>query len=86
MITNIKTRSPKKLVVAHKFEKIDCVIPATIDAKIMSEIPLEIPFSVISSPIRMTNIDPTAKTKADNKTIQKLLTSITFPPPDEAKR
>lgn len=40
-------------------EYIFWVIPETMDAKINNEVPLEIPFSVINSPIRISNTDHT---------------------------
>ena len=50
-------------------EYIFCTIPETIDAKISNDTPLEIPFSVMSSPSRIKKIDQTVIVNADKRTV-----------------
>jgi hypothetical protein len=85
-ITNIKTITPKILDDAEILENTLLEIPEIIEAKINKLTPLEIPFSVINSPIRINNIEPTDKVKAVPMTIQKLDTSMTFVVPDQVNK
>lgn len=78
-ITSIKTTIPRTLSVPATLEYIFCVIPATIDAKIKREIPLDTPFSVISSPSHINQIAPTVMTNADKITVGNDV-AIIFPP------
>gem|GEM_PF-973753 len=79
-ITSINASIPAKSAVPHeKLAYTSCVIPATIDEKIIKETQLDIHFSVINSPNRINSIDPTV---IDNEAIIMFtaLVSITFPP------
>lgn len=67
------------LSVEAKLPYIFWVIPATMDAKINKETPLEIPFSVISSPIRIKRTEPTVITKAESIRVPGSV-GITLPP------
>ena len=57
-----------------------CIIPETIDAKMRREIPLDIPFSVIISPIHIKINDPTVNINAVQHTTRIFPVSIAFPP------
>ena len=56
---NINKVTPKKFCEPAMLAYIFWVIPDTIDANINNDVPLEIPFSVISSPIHINITDPT---------------------------
>jgi len=51
--------TPTRLFEPAMLEYIFWVIPDTMDAKIRRETPFEMPCSVINSPIRINNTDPT---------------------------
>jgi hypothetical protein len=57
--------------------------PATIDAKIISEMPLPMPRWVISSPIHMTRIEPAVRQSTTRMTVPALKDSNTGWPPAE---
>lgn len=61
---NMNKVTPTILDEPAMLEYIFWVIPDTMDANIKRETPLEIPFSVINSPIRISNIDPTVMVNA----------------------
>jgi len=63
-MTNIKIITPTILSELDMLEYTFCVIPETMEAKIKRETPLDTPFSVINSPIRIKRIDPTVIVKA----------------------
>jgi hypothetical protein len=75
MKNNIPRKSPAPQA---KFPYTFCVIPATIDEKINNDTPFDIPFSVISSPNRITNIDQVIIANALNRTVL-IEIAITFP-------
>ena len=57
--------------------------PATIEAKIISEMPLPMPRWVISSPIHMTRIEPAVRHSTTRMTVPALKVSNTGVPPAE---
>ena len=80
MKIDIKMKTPVGLLDPAKEADICLDIPATIDAKMRRDIPLEIHFSVINSPIHMTIIAPIASEKAVIITTPILPVLITAPP------
>ena len=57
--------------------------PATIDAKIISEMPLPMPRWVISSPIHMTRMEPAVRHSTTSTTVPALNSVNTAVPPAE---
>jgi hypothetical protein len=76
--TIINTNIPNTLLVHAKFQYTLFVIQATIDENISMEIPFDIPFSVISSHNRISNIAQTVMLNAVNNKLP-IDVSITFP-------
>lgn len=77
--TIIKMNTPNALEEPAMLPYTFWVIPETMDAKISKETQLEIHFSVINSPIRMSRTEPTVITNADIMSVPKSV-GMTFPP------